>query len=315
MRYLVTGCAGFIGSSLTDSLLNAGHDVVGVDCFTTYYDPARKLLNLQSAREHDAFTMHDIDLATAELAAITDGCDGVFHLAAQAGVRASWGSEFDTYTHCNILATQRLLESLVHSSSQLPRVVYASSSSIYGEAMQRPTLESTTPAPVSPYGVTKLAAEHLCQTYHHNHGLSVASLRFFTVYGERQRPDMAFHRFISAALSRDPITIFGDGQQSRDFTYVGDIVAGCEAAMSHVQPNAIYNLGGGSTVTIRETLDLLADIVGSPLDVRYGSTQPGDVRHTSADTSAAQRAIGFKPSVSLAEGLAREVAWMRSEIL
>ena len=315
MRYLVTGCAGFIGSTLTDTLLAAGHEVVGVDCFTDYYERSRKEHNLEQARQYDGFSLHELDLASDRLEDVSDGVDGVFHLAAQAGVRASWGSEFDTYTCCNILATQRLLETLSTRNESRPRVVYASSSSIYGNALRRPTHESATPAPVSPYGVTKLAAEHLCSTYHHNHGIPVASLRFFTVYGERQRPDMAFHRFIRSALAGEQIVVFGDGHQSRDFTYVGDIVSGCLAAMRSTINAATYNLGGGSTVTVRETLDLLSDILDADVDVRYTDAQLGDVRHTSADTTSAHTEIGFTTSVTLAEGLAREVRWMRDEFL
>lgn len=315
MRYLITGCAGFIGSTLTDSLLADGHEVVGVDCFTTYYDPARKRANLQSALSHDGFTLHEIDLAHAELDAVTEGVDGVFHQAAQAGVRASWGSEFSTYTDCNVLATQRLLESVVRMrdhGATTGRVVYASSSSIYGNALARPTREDALPAPVSPYGVTKLAAEHLCATYQHNFALETLALRYFTVYGERQRPDMAFHRFAKAAVTGAPITVFGDGLQSRDFTYVGDIVAANRAAMDHREiDHGVYNIGGGSTVTVREVLDIISDIVGTELNVTWGDTQRGDVRHTSADTTAAETDLEYDPTVQLAEGLEREIAWMR----
>lgn len=313
MRYLITGCAGFIGSTLTDALLADGHEVIGVDCFTHYYDVAIKRRNVSEALATDSFELLELDLAKDEL---PDRClhvDGVFHLAAQAGVRASWGNEFATYTDCNVLATQRLLEALVQANPDgAPRVVYASSSSIYGDAMSRPTREDATPAPVSPYGVTKLAAEHLLHTYHRNFGLHGASLRFFTVFGERQRPDMAFNRFVRAALTDTPITVYGDGNQSRDFTYVQDIVAGTRAAMdaSHI-PYGVYNLGGGSTITVREVLDLLSELLGAAVAVNYGETQKGDVRHTSADTSRARENIGFNPVVDVPTGLARELAWMR----
>ncbi|MBC7644119.1 MAG: GDP-mannose 4,6-dehydratase [Thermoleophilia bacterium] len=313
MRFLVTGCAGFIGSSITDSLLADGHEVVGVDCFTEYYDVARKHANLGAAKSHDRFSLLTIDLAHDDLPALLAEVDGVFHQAAQAGVRASWGTEFSTYTECNVLATQRLLEHLVVTApGNLPRVVYASSSSVYGNAMARPTIETALPAPVSPYGVTKLAAEHLCDTYHHNFGVPAIALRNFTVFGERQRPDMAFNKFSRAALTHQPITIYGDGHQSRDFTYIGDIVAANRLAMaaSHLETGT-FNIGGGVIVTVRDVLELLEAIVGHKLDVTFGDTQPGDVRHTSADTYRAHEMLGFAPQVALADGLAREVEWMR----
>ncbi len=316
MRYLVTGCAGFVGSHLVDSLLRDGHEVIGIDCFTDYYDPARKRANLQAAMDHDSFTLVERNLASDQLDDVTEGVDGVFHLAAQAGVRASWGREFATYCDCNVLATQRLLESVVArgaATSKLPRVVYASSSSVYGEAMSRPTVETALPAPVSPYGVTKLAAEHLCDTYHHNHGLPRVSLRYFTVFGERQRPDMAFNKFISAIQAGRPITVFGDGHQSRDFTYVGDIVAANRLAMdAGDEVQGTFNIGGGTTATVREVIAVLDDLAGSPVDVSYGETQPGDVRHTSADTSRARAMLGFAPQVDLREGIRREFEWIHS---
>lgn len=315
MRYLITGCAGFIGSSITDALLADGHEVVGVDCFTDYYSPERKRDNLAGACEHAAFTLHEIDLARGEIGGELLAVDGVFHQAAQAGVRASWGTEFATYTDCNVLATQRLLEAIKGRSGGPVPIVYASSSSVYGNAEARPTREDALPAPISPYGVTKLAAEHLIDTYRHEFQVPGTSLRYFTVYGPRQRPDMAFHKFGRAGLLGDPIGVYGDGNQSRDFTFIDDIVAANRAAMDHMLAGATggtYNLGGGSTVTVREVLDLLGGILGSPVRADYGETQPGDVRHTSADTTRARDAIGFVPKVELAEGLAREVAWLRT---
>ncbi|MCZ4495618.1 MAG: UDP-glucose 4-epimerase [Thermoleophilia bacterium] len=318
MRFLVTGAAGFIGSSITDALLADGHQVVGIDCFTSYYDVAQKHANVAAARSHDGHELLELDLAVDEIPSSALEVDGVFHQAAQAGVRASWGSEFETYTACNVLATQRLLESVVRHAERAGTapspVVYASSSSIYGNAESRPTVEDALPAPISPYGVTKLAAEHLCDTYRHAFGVPATSLRYFTVYGPRQRPDMAFHKFAKAALAGDQISIYGNGTQSRDFTFISDIVAGNRAAMDALQSGSrggTYNLGGGSTVTVREVLDLLVEIVGSPLNASFGDPQKGDVRHTSADTSAARAAIGFAPKVQLADGLAREVEWVR----
>ncbi|MCW2923161.1 MAG: UDP-glucose 4-epimerase, partial [Thermoleophilia bacterium] len=308
MRYLVTGCAGFIGSSITDALLADGHEVVGVDCFTDYYDPGRKRANLAGASDHDAFTLHRIDLASDAIDADLVSVDGVFHQAAQAGVRASWGAEFRTYTDCNVLATQRLLEAVARRDDGPVPVVYASSSSVYGNAEARPTREDALPAPISPYGVTKLAAEHLVDTYRHEFGVPGTSLRYFTVYGPRQRPDMAFHKFAKAALEGTPIGVFGDGHQSRDFTFITDIVAANRAAMDRLATGettgGTYNLGGGSTVTVREVIELLGEILGSPVAADFGDTQPGDVRHTSADTTRAREALGFEPKVQLAEGLA-----------
>jgi UDP-glucose 4-epimerase len=320
MRFLVTGCAGFIGSTITDSLLADGHDVVGVDCFTDYYDPAAKRENLNRALDHSDMTLLELDLARDDLPAEALSVDGVFHQAAQAGVRASWGSEFATYTDCNVLATQRVLEQIArHADAEQQRatpIVYASSSSVYGNAERRPTTEDLLPAPISPYGVTKLAAEHLCDTYRHEFGVPATSLRYFTVYGPRQRPDMAFRKFIASALAGEPIGVYGDGTQSRDFTFVDDIVAANRAAMGKLIDGATggtYNLGGGSTVTVREIVDILSEVIGGGTTVtaEYGPTQKGDVKHTSADTSAARAAIGFSPTVDLREGLAREVAWVR----
>jgi nucleoside-diphosphate-sugar epimerase len=314
MRFLVTGCAGFIGSTLTDSLLADGHEVVGADCFTDYYDPARKHANLAGAREHAAFELHEVDLARDDLTALADGVDGVFHQAAQAGVRASWGAEFATYTDCNVLATQRLLEALKQRPGGPAPVVYASSSSVYGNAEARPTREDALPAPISPYGVTKLAAEHLVDTYRHEFDVRGTSLRYFTVYGPRQRPDMAFHKFGRAALEGTPIGVYGDGHQSRDFTFIDDIVAANRAAMDRLvagERGGTYNLGGGSTVTVREVVAMLGEILGREAAASFGDTQPGDVRHTSADTTRAREALGFVPTVDLRTGLAREVEWLR----
>lgn len=316
MRYLVTGCAGFIGSSITDSLLTDGHQVVGIDCFTDYYDPARKRANLARALDHDAFTLHTLDLARTPLTPDMLAVDGVFHQAAQAGVRASWGAEFATYTDCNVLATQRLLEALKHRESGPAPIVYASSSSVYGNAESRPTREDALPAPISPYGVTKLAAEHLVDTYRHEFDVPGTSLRYFTVYGPRQRPDMAFHKFVKAALAREPIGVYGDGHQSRDFTFISDIVAANRAAMDRLTAGdatmgGTYNLGGGSTVTVREVVDILSHVLGEPVNATFGDSQPGDVRHTSADTTLARAALDFHPQVQLADGLALEVEWLR----
>ena len=227
-RALVTGCAGFIGSQVAEALLAADHDVIGIDCFTDNYPREHKQANLVPAREHDRFTFVNGDLVTTDVEALLDGCDAVFHLAAEPGVRSSWGQRFDRYLRNNIRATQRLLEASARTPER--RIVYASSSSVYGESEALPTPEDATPQPLSPYGVTKLAAEQLCRLYHANHGVDAVALRFFSVYGPRQRPDMAFRRFCEAAAAGAPIEIYGDGRQTRDFTFVGDVVAAVLAA-------------------------------------------------------------------------------------
>jgi len=308
MRALVTGCAGFIGSTLTDSLLADGHAVLGIDCFNDNYRRAPKLANLQRARDHDRFEFVPIDLARGDLLELLDGCEVIFHLAAEPGVRSSWGERFELFVRNNVLATQRLLEAAATDPHR--RVVYASSSSIYGNARQVPTPESATPAPFSPYGVTKLAGEQLCELYRANHGLDTVSLRYFTVYGPRQRPDMALHRFCHAAISGGPITIFGDGSQLRDFTFVHDVVAATRAAADATAvPARVYNIGGGCQVSLRQALELLAAIAARPLDVRYESSEAGDVRETSADTTSAVRELGYAPSVSFEAGLRAEFEW------
>ena len=308
MRALVTGCAGFIGSHLADSLLDDGHEVLGIDCFNDNYRRAPKLANLGRARDFDTFEFVPIDLARGDLLDLVEDCDAIFHLAAEPGVRSSWGGRFELYVRNNVLATQRLLEAA--ASEPRRRLVYASSSSIYGNAACLPTHESTIPAPFSPYGVTKLAGEHLCQLYRENHGLETVSLRYFTVYGPRQRPDMALHRFCHAAVSGEPITVFGDGSQRRDFTFVRDIVAATRAAaVTPDVPSRIYNIGGGSQVSIQRTLELLAGIANRPLDVRYERTEAGDVRETSADTARAAAELHYHPEFTFEQGLRAEYEW------
>jgi nucleoside-diphosphate-sugar epimerase len=309
MRYLVTGCAGFIGSHLTDRLLADGHEVVGVDAFTDYYDRSAKERNLIGARRSPRFELAEGELTTLSLDHILEGVDVVFHQAAQAGVRASWGSRFATYTQLNVLATQHLLE----ACTQLPalmRFVFASSSSVYGNVTSLPVSEEVTPRPVSPYGVTKLAAEHLCLLYHANFGLPVVALRYFTVYGARQRPDMAFHRFIRAAFAGEPLTIHDDGLQTRDFTHVSDVVrANLLAAQHDVAIGRVYNIAGGSRVTVRHVLTMLEEEIGREFRVSYGPAQAGDVRDTYAGITRARRDLGYEPAVDLASGLRDEVKW------
>ena len=305
---LVTGAAGFIGSHLAEALVARGHRVIGVDAFVDFYPRAFKEANLARLRQSPNFHLIESDLNTANLPKLLTGVDYVFHLAAQAGVRTSWGEGFASYVENNVLATQRLLEAAKQSGVR--RVIYASSSSVYGNAAVQPAREDSPTAPISPYGVTKLAAEHLCRLYTTEHGLPTISLRYFTVFGPRQRPDMAFHKFIRAILTGDPITVYGDGEQSRDFTYVGDIVAANLAAMHHGHPGAWYNLGGGTRVTVNQVLRLLEQIMDRPANVVYQARQFGDAAHTAADTTAARNDLGFEPGYSLADGLRMEAEWL-----
>lgn len=309
MRALVTGCAGFIGSHLTEALLENGHSVTGVDCFNDNYGRPEKLRNLSLAREWNGFDFIPIDLARGDLVDLVAGQDVVFHLAAEPGVRKSWGERFELYLRNNVLATQHLLEAARRWPEK--RFVYASSSSIYGEAEALPTREDAYPRPFSPYGVTKLDAENLCAAYRANFGLRTVSLRYFSVYGPRQRPDMAFNIFCRAAVRGEPITVFGDGTQTRDFTFVGDVVeATLLAARPETPDGGVYNVGGGSTTGLRRTLEIVEDLAGKPLKVQYVERQDGDVKDTAADTSRAREDLGFQPRVSFEEGLRREFEWV-----
>jgi UDP-glucose 4-epimerase len=308
VKAVVTGAAGFIGSHLVESLLADGREVVGVDAFTDYYARDVKESNLARARDHRAFTLVEGRLQEMDLVRLLDGAAEVFHLAAQAGVRASWGRDFAIYTDNNVLATQRLLEAAAPAGAG--RIVYASSSSVYGDAPELPLRESAACRPVSPYGVTKLAAEHLGNLYHSNLGLAVSSLRYFTVYGPRQRPDMAFHRFLKAARDGAPIEVYGDGRQTRDFTFVSDIVAATRAAAVSGRPGGVYNVGGGERVALNDVIDRIGRVTGRRLEVVRRETQKGDMRDTSADTQAASRDLGFRSTVTLEEGLEREWQWI-----
>ena len=307
-RCVVTGVAGFIGSHLAEKLLALNCTVVGIDSFTSYYPRRFKEANLHTLCGHPGFRFYEADLASADLPDLLGGAEYIFHQAAQAGVRASWSDNFAQYVHCNVLTTQRLLEGC--RAIPLKRFIYASSSSVYGNTPTLPMNEAALPCPVSPYGMTKLAGEHLCHLYYTNFGLPVVSLRYFTVYGPRQRPDMAFHKFIRAALSNRQITLYGDGRQSRDVTFVGDIVAANVLAAENGQPGHTYNVGGGSSITILEVIALIESTLGTAIQVDLLPVQAGDVEHTLADCSAA-RAIGFTPSVGIEEGLRAEVAWLR----
>jgi len=311
VKAVVTGAAGFIGSHLTESLLADGLEVVGVDAFVDYYPREVKERNLAQARGHRSFRLVEGSVQDMDLARVLDGASQVFHLAAQAGVRASWGRDFAVYTDNNVLATQRLLEACV--AARVPRLVYTSSSSVYGDAASLPLQEQTACRPVSPYGVTKLAAEHLANLYHSNMGVPVVSLRYFTVYGPRQRPDMAFHRFFRAARDGSPIRLFGDGRQTRDFTYIDDIVAATRAAGNSGRPGGVYNVGGGERVALSDVIGRIERVTGCRLEVIREGAQKGDMRDTFADTSAAGRDLGFRSTVTLDEGLAREWEWIRGQ--
>ena len=309
MKVVVTGAAGFIGSSLVDSLLADGHEVVGVDAFVDFYPRAIKEENLRGARDHRGFRLVEGEVQALPLAEVLEGAGQVYHLAAQAGVRSSWGREFALYTEHNVLATQRLLEAAVEAG--VPRLVYASSSSVYGDTRELPLREDARCRPVSPYGVTKLAAEHLGALYERNHGLPVVSLRYFTVYGPRQRPDMAFHRFLQAARDGQPVHVYGDGKQTRDFTYVDDAVTATRRAGDSGRPGCVYNVGGGQRVALEEVLRTVEQVAGRPLRVVREEAQKGDMRDTFADTTAARRDLDFRSTVTLPEGLAREWDWIR----
>jgi UDP-glucose 4-epimerase len=308
MKALVTGAAGFIGSHLAGTLLDRGASVVGLDCFTDYYPRAIKKGNLAPLFERPSFRLVEDALQTVPLDPLLDGVTHVFHLAAQAGVRKSWGDDFRIYTTNNIDATQRLLEAL--KGRPMTRLVYASTSSVYGDEAALPMQEDAPVHPVSPYGVTKLAAEHLCHLYHVNFGVPTVALRYFTVYGPRQRPDMGFHRFIRAALTGQPISLYGDGDQTRDFTFVSDAVAGTIAAGDRGRPGAVYNIGGGSRVSVNHVLDLVGRLTGRTLDIRREGAQKGDMRDTFADTTRARQELGFAPAHTLETGLGAECAWL-----
>jgi nucleoside-diphosphate-sugar epimerase len=311
MKALVTGCAGFIASHLSEHLLRQGAEVVGIDAFTDYYPRPLKEANLAALTAQPRFRFVGSTIQDANLDTLLDGVTHIFHLAAQAGVRKSWGKDFQHYTVNNIEATQRLLEACVGRTG-LARFVYASTSSVYGDNAPIPMKEDMRLQPLSPYGVTKLAAEHLCMLYVVNYQVPATALRYFTVYGPRQRPDMAFHRFLKAAHHGEPIVLYGDGEQTRDFTFVLDAAAATAQAGLTGVPGRVYNVGGGSRVSVNEVLTLIERIVGKPLQVRREPPQKGDMRDTYADTSLAQADLGFRPTTTLAQGLAAEYAWLQT---
>jgi UDP-glucuronate 4-epimerase len=302
VKVVVTGVAGFIGSAVASRLLAEGHDVVGIDALTDYYDPRIKRENLRRIA-HPRLRVVEADLNRLDLLPLLADVDVVYHQAGQPGVRSSWGREFTRYTRDNVDATQRLLEAALHAPS-LSRFVLASSSSIYGAATRYPTLESDRPQPFSPYGVTKLAAEHLCLAYTANHGLPTVCLRYFTVYGPRQRPDMGFSRFCRAVHDGEPIELYGTGDQVRDFTYVDDVVeANLRAAAAQIPAGSVFNVAGGAETTVNEVLDLLGEISGKEVLVKHGALMPGDTSRTGGSTDALRAATGWTPHTPLRVGL------------
>jgi UDP-glucose 4-epimerase len=302
---LVTGCAGFLGSHLSEALLARGWSVVGVDCFSDYYPRSLKERNVVGLRGALGFQLRELDLAEDEIAGLLDGIDVVFHLAAQPGVRGSFGAGLDTYLARNVRATQRLLAQAAYAD--VKAFVYASSSSIYGDQPRYPVTEDAAPAPVSPYGATKVMTEQLAGAYWRAHGVPVVGLRYFTVYGPRQRPDMAFSRFVESALRRRPIPVLGDGRQVREFTYVDDVVAATIAAAEHGERGGVYNIGGGEPVSVLDAIALLESVVGHPLLIQFGPAGRGDPRLTHADVRRAERDLGFEPRTGLLDGLTRQV--------
>jgi UDP-glucuronate 4-epimerase len=311
LRALVTGVAGFIGSHLAEALRARDDGVVGVDCLTDYYDASLKRRNLDEVRSTGA-TIVEEDLRSCELAPLLDGTDVVFHLAGQPGVRASWSTGFGTYDQHNIAVTQRLLEAV--RENPVKRFVFASSSSVYGNAVHYPTTEDDLPRPNSPYGVTKLAAEHLCSLYADNFDVHTVALRYFTVYGPRQRPDMAIHRLVEAALGGPPFPLFGDGSQIRDFTYVSDIVSANLRAADHprIEPGTVTNVAGGDRASLAEVVTLVSELTGRQVPLDRQSAQPGDVRQTGGSTDRLFALLDWRPSTPLREGLTRQIDWHRS---
>ncbi len=310
MKALVTGVAGFIGSHLAELLVREGHEVTGIDCFLDYYPREAKEANLAELSSSAEFRFVESPLQELDLPKLVEDGDWIFHLAAQAGVRASWGEQFSIYTTNNILATQQLLEASVRAD--IKAFVYASSSSVYGNAAALPMREDMPLHPVSPYGVSKLAAEQLCELYYVNHRLPTISLRYFTVYGPRQRPDMAFHRLLRSALFDEPFHLFGDGKQTRDFTFIGDAVRATQAAATNGKPGRVYNIGGGSRVSMLEVLEAVERVAGRAPRIEHAPDQKGDMRDTYADTSRAREDLGYQPGTLLADGLAAEWTWLQS---
>jgi UDP-glucose 4-epimerase len=307
MRALITGCAGFIGSSIADHLLQRGYEVTGIDCFTDYYSREIKEENIERAMESPNFTLVEKDIL--EMDSFPE-VDYVFHEAAQAGVRASWGKSFEIYTRNNIEATQHLLE--WYKNKFLKKFIYASSSSVYGD-VPLPMREDVRPQPISPYGVTKLAAEHLCYLYWKNYGVPTISLRYFTVYGPRQRPDMAINKFVKAVQEGDEIIVYGDGLQTRDFTYVSDVVEGNLCAAQCPCTGEVFNIGGGSRITVKFLIELIERNCGKKARIQVGERQKGDATDTLADTTRARSILGWSPQISIEQGMKNYIGWIKNK--
>jgi UDP-glucuronate 4-epimerase len=310
-RYLVTGCAGFLGSHLTEALLEQGNDVVGVDGFTDFYSRDAKYENLARAHASNRFSLIEGHITELDADRLLDGVSGVFHLAAQAGVRGSWGSSFSVYLTDNVLSTQRLFEAAACAAI---RIVFASSSSVYGNAETYPTTEETPPHPISPYGVTKLGCEELMHAFRSELGLDAVALRYFTVYGPRQRPDMAITRMLSALLRGDVFTVYGSGQQTRDFTFAADVVDATIAAMDAPSSRNVYNVSGGSEASLRDVIHISEELVGRRLKIENDARAVGDVQRTAGDTTRIHRDLGWKPSTTLSEGLAAQIGWLQDRV-
>jgi nucleoside-diphosphate-sugar epimerase len=307
MQCVVTGVAGFIGSHLAEQLIAKGHNVIGIDRFSDYYDPSIKKSNLDSLAKSDRFHLIRKDVRSLTVRELAN-TQVIFHLAAQPGVRGSWGKSFQTYVFDNVLATQKLLELSRHL--KLKRFIYASSSSVYGQVGQESIREGDQTKPYSPYGVTKLAAENLCTTYHDNHSIPVVMLRYFTVYGPRQRPDMAFHRFLRAALEDKPLTIYGDGNQKRDFTFVRDAVDASVSCMEADCIGKVMNIAGGRSVPLSGAIRIIERLTGKSLRLNFESNQKGDVNSTSGDITLARETLSFNPKITIEDGLKAELSWM-----
>jgi UDP-glucuronate 4-epimerase len=309
--FLVTGCAGFIGSHLVEALHKLGCSVVGVDAFIDNYSRRAKESNLAACARGGRFHFAELDLAEAPLEQLLDGVEGVFHLAARPGVRTSWGSSYESYLHDNVLATQRLFEA---AAARGTRVVFASSSSIYGDAVSYPVREDARPAPLSPYGVTKLAGEALAGAYASSHGLDAVMLRYFSVYGPRQRPDMAFSRVLRCLAEDRPFSVMG-GSQSREFTYVGDVVAATLAAMESAPSGRAYNVGGGGEISLLDAIRVCEEVLGRRLELAYSAAAAGDARRTSADIGRAREELGWAPATSLESGLRAQAEGVAKAVL
>jgi UDP-glucose 4-epimerase len=310
MLSVVTGVAGFIGSHLAERLLGEDHEVIGIDCFTDYYPRSIKEANLKNLLTLPGFSFIEGNLIDLDLPELLNGTQYIFHQAAQAGVRSSWGAEFENYTTLNLVATQRMLEAC--KKLTIEKFIFASSSSVYGDSNELPLREDSVLRPVSPYGVTKLAGEHLCTSYWKNYNIPVIALRYFTVYGPRQRPDMAFHKFMRALLEDKEINVYGDGLQTRDFTFISDAVEGNLLAMKNILVGEVFNIGGGSRVTVNDVLDTLQKITMRNPRIMYQDMQKGDVKHTLAETKKARNTLGYSPKVDLKTGLEKQWEWLQT---